>query len=78
MYSTLKKYAEAIEIKNKHLAGKDVAMTDVILSDQADWLLETGKFKDAADLYMAIGKKKKAIEIYGEKLFLDNLIEICR
>jgi len=78
MYSTLKKYAEAIEIKNKHLAGKDVAMTDAILSDQADWLLETGKFKDAAGLYMAIGKKKKAIDIYGEKLFLDNLIEICR
>ena len=78
MYSTLKKYAEAIEIKNKHLAGKDSTMTDVIMSDQADWLLETGKFKEAADLYMAIGKKKKAIEIYGEKLYLDNLIEICR
>lgn len=78
MYSTLKKYAEAIEIKNKYLVGKDSSMTDVIMADQADWLLETGKFKDAADLYMAIGKKKKAIEIYGEKLYLDNLIDICR
>ncbi len=79
MYSTLKKYAEAIEIKNKHMAGKDdTGITDVILGDQAEWLLETGKFKEAGDLFLAIGKKKKAIEIYGDKLYLDSVIEICR
>ena len=79
MYSTLKKWAEALEIIKKFLNRKDFpTLTDSLLSSQADWLMETGKFKEAGDLYMMLGKTKKAIEVYGHKGFLENLIEICR
>jgi intraflagellar transport protein 122 len=79
MYSTLKKWAEAIDIIKKFLNRKDFpTLTDSLLSSQADWLMETGKFKEAGDLYMMLGKTKKAIEVYGQKGFLENLIEICR
>ena len=78
MYATLKMYAEALEIKAKYLQGGDNEFTDEILHQQAEWLAENKKFKEAGDLYMAIGKKKKAIEIYGEHNLLDSLIEVCR
>ena len=79
MYSTLKKWTEAIEIIKKFLNRKDFpTLTDSLLSSQADWLMETGKFKDAGELYMVLGKTKKAIDVYGQKGYLENLIEICR
>ncbi len=78
MYSLLKMWTEALEIKKKYCAGKDIDITDGILIQQADWLFENGKFAEAADLYLLLGKKKRAIEIYGEKGMLDKLIDICR
>jgi intraflagellar transport protein 122 len=78
MYSLLKMWSEAMEIKKKYLVGKDTDMTDGILLQQADWLSENGKYAEAADLYLLLGKKKRAIEIYGEKGMLDKLIDICR
>ena len=78
MYATLKMYAEALEIRAKYLQDGDNAYTDEILNQQAEWLNENKKYKEAGNLYMAIGKKKKAIEIYGEHGLLDVLIEICR
>ena len=78
MYATLKMYAEALEIRAKYMQGGDNTFTDEILQQQAEWLEENKKFKEAGDLYIAIGKKKKAIEIYGEHGLLDILIDICR
>ena len=40
-----------------------------------EWLEENKKFNEA-DLYIAIGKKKKAIEVYEEHNLLDILIDI--
>ena len=76
MYSTLKNYSEAIHIQTQHFPNQPIPVE--LLSEQADYLFETGKYKESADLFMAINKKKKAIEIYGEKQYLDNLIDICR
>ena len=78
MYATLKMYAEALEIRAKYMQGGDNNFTDEILQNQAEWLEENKKFKEAGDLYIAIGKKKKAIEVYGEHNLLDILIDICR
>ena len=78
MYSLLKDWTKAIEIKNTHLQNSDISITDGLLVQQADWLLGNNKIKEAAEIYWILGKKKKVIEIYGEKGMLDNLIEICR
>lgn len=76
MYAILKMYAEAMNIKNKYMTNSDV--TDEILLQQAEWLNENGKYKEAADLFWSLGRKKRAIEIYGERGMLEKLIEICR
>lgn len=78
MYSVLKDWTKAIEIKNTHLQNSDVSITDGLLLQQADWLLGNGKVSEAAEIFWILGKKKKVIEIYGEKGMLTNLIEICR
>jgi len=78
MYSVLKDWTKAIEIKNNHLQNSDVSITDGLLLQQADWLLGNGKVSEAAEIFWILGKKKKVIEIYGEKGLLNNLIEICR
>ena len=78
MYSTLKMYTEAMEIRAKYMQSGGGGFTDEILQEQADWLENNKKYKEAGNLYMAIGKKRKAIEIYGEHNYLENLIEICR
>lgn len=78
MYSVLKDWTKAIEIKNTYLQNSDVSITDGLLLQQADWLLGNNKISEAAEIYWILGKKKKVIEIYGEKGMLSNLIEICR
>lgn len=78
MYSVLKDWTKAIEIKNTHLQNSDVSITDGLLIQQADWLLGNNKITEASEIYWILGKKKKVIEIYGEKGMLKNLIEICR
>jgi intraflagellar transport protein 122 len=79
MYTDLKDYNKASEIKNKYLK-QDVqtAKSDQLLVGQADWLYENGKKLEAADLYWTLGKKKRAIEVYGELGMLDKLIQFCR
>ena len=78
MYATLKMYAQALEIRGKYMKGYDNIYSDEILCEQAEWLNKNKKFKEAAELYRALGKKTKAIEIYGENNLLDDLIEYCR
>ena len=77
MYTTLKMYTEAKEIRAKYLNSGE-GFSDEILQEQAEWLEQNKKYKEAGKLYLSIGKKKKAIEVYGEHNYLDNLIEICR
>jgi intraflagellar transport protein 122 len=79
LYTDLKDYAKATEIKSKYM--KDIetnAQDDKILIQQADWLNENGKKSEAADLYWILGKKKRAMEIYGDIGMLDKLIQFCR
>jgi len=71
-------YTEAMEIRAKYLQSGGEGFSDEILQEQADWLEQNKKYKEAGKLYLSIGKKKKAIEVYGEHNYLDNLIEICR
>lgn len=78
MYGTLKMYAQALEIRAKYLQGGESELTDELFHQQAEWLAENKQYKEAGDLCLAIGKKKKAIEIYGEHGLLDSLIDICR
>lgn len=78
MYTTLKMYTEAMEIRAKYLQTGGEGFSDEILQEQAEWLEQNKKYKEAGKLYLSIGKKKKAIEVYGEHNYLDNLIEICR
>ena len=78
MYATLKMYAQALEIRAKYIQGGDNTYSDEILCEQAEWLKQNKKFKEAADLYRAINKKKKAIQIYGENNLLEPLIDFCR
>jgi intraflagellar transport protein 122 len=70
-------YKEAMEVRAKYMQSSG-GYSDEILQEQADWLENNKKYKEAGSLYIAIGKKKKAIEIYGEHNYLDSLIEICR
>ena len=77
MYSTLKMYKEAMEIRAKYMQSSG-GYSDEILIEQAEWSENNKKYKEAASIYMAIGRKKKAIEIYGEHNYLDSLIEVCR
>lgn len=78
MYSVLKDWTKAIEIKNTYLQNSDLSITDGLLLQQAEWLMGNNKITESADIYWILGKKKKVIEIYGEKGMLNNLIEICR
>ena len=77
MYSTLKMYKEAMEIRAKYMQSSG-GYSDEILIEQAEWSENNKKYKEAASIYMAIGRKKKAIEIYGEHNYLDSLIDVCR
>jgi intraflagellar transport protein 122 len=78
MYTVLKMWADAMRIMDTYLKGRDININNDVLLKQAEWLYENGKFVEAADLFWALGKKKRAIEIYGERGMLDKLIEICR
>lgn len=78
MYTLLRRFAEAMEIKKKHFTGKNSSMSDDLLLKQADWLYENGKYLEAADLYWILNRRRKSIEIYGEKVMLEKLIDICR
>mgnify|MGYP002146401039 CR=1 FL=1 len=79
LYTDLKDYAKATEIKSKYMKNIETnAQDDKILIQQADWLNENGKKSEAADLYWILGKKKRAMEIYGDIGMLDKLIQFCR
>lgn len=79
MWSMLTKFDKAMELKMKFgLNDKKDPNSDKLLLRQADFLYDSGKFLEAADLYWLLGHKKRAIEIYGEKGYLEKLIEICR
>ncbi len=79
LYTDLKDYAKAKEIKSTYLKNIETnAQDDKILIQQADWLNENGKKSEAADLYWILGKKKRAMEIYGDIGMLDKLIQFCR
>lgn len=77
MWSMLTMFDKAMELKKKY-GGKSDPLSDKLLLKQAEWLLENGKFLEAADLFWTLGRKKRAIEIYGDKGYLEKLIEILR
>src|SRR5262245_962902 len=45
---------------------------------QAQWAEDTGDWKAAVELYLAAAKHTKAVTIYGEKGWIDQLIDLTR
>lgn len=80
MWTMLKKIDRALELKKKYnnSSNKGDTMSEKLLLQQAEWLLENGKYLEAADIYLLLNKKKQAIEIYGKYGNLEKLIEILR
>ena len=58
--------------------GKGVAMSPEILFSQAKYEEENGNYKQASDLYVQAGQPKHAVEMFGKKGMLDQLMEICK
>lgn len=50
----------------------------VIMQKQADYMRDTGQWKEAAELYQQAGRYKEAIEIYGKRGVLDSVMEVCK
>jgi intraflagellar transport protein 122 len=74
LYTTLKKFTEANELIKKHGNKSD----PVILMKQAEYLRDTGQWKEAAELFCQAQKYKDAIEIYGKRGVLDSVMEVCK
>ena len=73
IFIQLKKFAEANDLIRKHgkNRGDGAPLLDpIILIKQAEYERDSGKWKEAADLYVQANKFKEAIEIYGKR---DNL-----
>lgn len=45
---------------------------------QASWAEETGDWKAAVDMWIAAGNVTRAVSIYGDKGWLEDLIELAR
>lgn len=53
-------------------------MNQDLIRLQAQWAEETGDQRAAVEMYLASGDILKAVAIYGEKGWLDDLIELTR
>ncbi len=51
--------------------------TDLMIK-QAQYELDSGNWKEAADMFGSAGKYREAIEIFGKRGNLDSIMEICR
>lgn len=79
MWTMLSMFDKALDLKKKYgNSTDDNKMDDKLLLQQAEWLLETGKYLEAADIFMILNKKKRVIDIYGEHGYLDKLIDVMR
>lgn len=45
---------------------------------QATWAEETSDWKGAVDMWLAANEPVRAVSIYGDRGWLDELIELCR
>lgn len=71
MYTDLRMFDEAQE----YLGSND---NSDLIRRKADWAKNINEHKAAADMYLSIGEIKPAIEIYAEKGWTDQLIELGR
>jgi len=81
IYTSLKKFGDANELIRKHgknRQGDGPYLDPIILIKQAEYERDSGKWKEAADLYVQANKHKEAIEIYGKRQNLDMIMEICK
>lgn len=74
LYTTLKQFKEANDLIKKHGNKSD----PVILMKQAEYLRDTGQWKEAAELFTQAQRYKEAIEIYGKRNVLDSIMEVCK
>jgi len=80
MYSVLKKFQEANELVKKaggSIGGPKGIPKDILMK-QIEYERDRGNWKGAADLAQTGGLYKEAIEIYGKRGYLDNVMEVCR
>lgn len=71
MYTDLRMFDEAQE----YLGSSD---NSDLIRRKADWARNINEHKAAADMYLSIGDNKEAIEIYAEKGWTDQLIDLGR
>ncbi|XP_030763034.1 intraflagellar transport protein 122 homolog [Sitophilus oryzae] len=71
MYTDLRMFDEAQE----YLGSKD---NDDLIRQKADWARNINEHKAAADMYVSIGDMDTAIEIYTEKEWTDQLVDLGR
>ena len=74
LYTTLKQFKEANDLIKKHGNKSD----PLLLIKQAEYLRDTGQWKEAAELFTQAQKYKDAIEIYGKRNVLDSVMEVCK
>lgn len=53
-------------------------MSPEILLSQAKYEEDNGNYKQASDLYVQAGHSKHAIEMFGKRGMLDQMMEICK
>eukprot|EP01116_Phalansterium_solitarium_P016577 TRINITY_DN3872_c0_g3_i3.p1 TRINITY_DN3872_c0_g3~~TRINITY_DN3872_c0_g3_i3.p1 ORF type:complete len:1186 (+),score=383.77 TRINITY_DN3872_c0_g3_i3:201-3758(+) len=74
MYTDLKEWEQA----RKWAATSDAISLPDLLRLQAKWMEEIGDFKTAAELYIAAGDVLKAVNIFGEKKWLEQLADLIK
>jgi intraflagellar transport protein 122 len=78
---SMKKFNEANELMKKHgksKSGEGAALDPSILIKQAEFERDSGNWKEAATLYVQANRHKEAIDIYGKRQNLDQIMEICK
>ena len=81
IYTSLKKFTEANELIRKHgknRNGDGPLLDPVILIKQAEFERDSGNWKEAADLYVQANKHKEAIDIFGKRANLDQIMDLCK
>ncbi|NXT85018.1 IF122 protein, partial [Zapornia atra] len=74
MYSDLRMFDHAKDF----LGSGDPKDTKMLIKKQADWAKNINELKAAVEMYLSAGEHMKAIEISGDRGWVDVLIEIAR
>jgi intraflagellar transport protein 122 len=74
MFADLREWEQA----KKWAQTTDVMNISDLIRMQALWAEETGDLKGAVEMYLAAGDILRAVSIFGEKGWVEELIELTR